>query len=482
MIRKLLKYILILVVVALLGVGVWKGLELLQELDNVQQEHLAVLELHEQMLANVRGSVIHITEQGEERAQVTLAELGLLQEAEAAVHALFTADDLLSDEAFRDLSVEQQQAWAEQPQPAQRAIRINGKKLDASSLLALLEATPRTQPVNATVAYEDGRFFIIPAVDGNSLNHLAIQQALEQAIEEFVITQERAGSFFFELTSTNCYLKPEISEKNTELDFADALARQARVPKITVQFHNAAFTLSDSTILRVVDVTDEGQVVVDEEALWAQVLKWSDRFPSANVPFVLDSYAGGLVTIPFVEATYVPDLERLYADLIPLLEKLESGQVTVGETCVDSTGAPHPLTVTYVEVDVVNQLMTYVKDGEVVLSTPVVTGNNLVSATPQGLYETGLKQRQVWLRGDTWNDFVEYWISITPQHNLGLHDASWRSEFGGTIYLENGSHGCVNTPTEAMKTLYELLEPGIPVLVYHREVTDYGFYPPQTEE
>ena len=34
-------------------------------------------------------------------------------------------------------------------------------------------------------------------------------------------------------------------------------------------------------------------------------------------------------------------------------------------------------------------------------------------------------------------------------------DATWRNSFGGTIYKTNGSHGCVNLPKNAAKTIYE---------------------------
>ena len=40
----------------------------------------------------------------------------------------------------------------------------------------------------------------------------------------------------------------------------------------------------------------------------------------------------------------------------------------------------------------------------------------------------------------------------------GLHDASWRSSFGGSIYKTNGSHGCVNMPYSVAKAIYENIE------------------------
>ena len=51
-------------------------------------------------------------------------------------------------------------------------------------------------------------------------------------------------------------------------------------------------------------------------------------------------------------------------------------------------------------------------------------------------------------------------------YNIGIHDAKWRTKFGGENYVKNGSHGCVNTPSEAMTQLYEAIEIGVPVLVY----------------
>jgi lipoprotein-anchoring transpeptidase ErfK/SrfK len=51
--------------------------------------------------------------------------------------------------------------------------------------------------------------------------------------------------------------------------------------------------------------------------------------------------------------------------------------------------------------------------------------------------------------------------------NQGIHDAdNWRSSYGGSIYLTNGSHGCVNTPRNKVKTIYENVEIGTPVIVY----------------
>ena len=50
--------------------------------------------------------------------------------------------------------------------------------------------------------------------------------------------------------------------------------------------------------------------------------------------------------------------------------------------------------------------------------------------------------------------------------DVGLHDAPWRTAFGGTIYLEGGSHGCVNMPPAAAATLFNNVSAGFPVVVH----------------
>ena len=60
---------------------------------------------------------------------------------------------------------------------------------------------------------------------------------------------------------------------------------------------------------------------------------------------------------------------------------------------------------------------------------------------------------------------MKYWMPVVG--NVGIHDADWRRDFGGEIYLTNGSHGCINTPPDVMSELYELVEKGTPVVMFY---------------
>lgn len=121
---------------------------------------------------------------------------------------------------------------------------------------------------------------------------------------------------------------------------------------------------------------------------------------------------------------------------------------------------------TYIEIDMTNQKMYLYKDGECLVETDVVTGR--VSRgwdTPEGINYVYAKQKNRILRGPGYASPVKYWMPVNG--NIGIHDASWRSSFGGEIYKKNGSHGCINTPYDAMKVIYETVEIGVPVIMFN---------------
>ena len=49
---------------------------------------------------------------------------------------------------------------------------------------------------------------------------------------------------------------------------------------------------------------------------------------------------------------------------------------------------------------------------------------------------------------------------------VGIHDSPWQPAYGGTLYQTVGSHGCINTPPAIMTQLYDMVEAGIPVVVF----------------
>lgn len=121
---------------------------------------------------------------------------------------------------------------------------------------------------------------------------------------------------------------------------------------------------------------------------------------------------------------------------------------------------------TYIEVDMTEQKMYYYVDGVLTIDTPIVTGNtSRRMGTPSGVNYVYAKQKNRILRGRDYATHVDFWMPV--KGNIGIHDASWRGKFGGTIYQTNGSHGCINTPRAAMEQLFEMAEVGTPVVMFY---------------
>lgn len=121
---------------------------------------------------------------------------------------------------------------------------------------------------------------------------------------------------------------------------------------------------------------------------------------------------------------------------------------------------------TYVEIDLTNQRMVFFLDGEMLADTPVVTGDpsRRESATPTGCFAVDAMKSPAVLTGEDYESEVTFWMPFAGE--VGIHDASWRNDFGGDIYLYNGSHGCVNTPYDQAEIIYRNIGVGAPVVVY----------------
>jgi len=121
---------------------------------------------------------------------------------------------------------------------------------------------------------------------------------------------------------------------------------------------------------------------------------------------------------------------------------------------------------TYIEVDMTEQMLYYYVDSEIVLETPVVTGNMRRGwDTPAVVCSIYGKARNRILRGATYATFVYYWMPVYG--NIGLHDATWRRKFGDDVYMTDGSHGCVNMPKDKAAELYNMVEMGTPVVLFY---------------
>ena len=137
----------------------------------------------------------------------------------------------------------------------------------------------------------------------------------------------------------------------------------------------------------------------------------------------------------------------------------------------DPTVRPNPYGGDCVEVDLTNQIVYAYKGSSCVLASQCVTGRVINGhATPAGNYRIYNKERNRTLRGynedgSKYASFVSFWMPFNG--GIGLHDATWRTNFNADVYYNYGSHGCINMPYANAEALYNIVYVGMPVYVHN---------------
>ena len=114
-------------------------------------------------------------------------------------------------------------------------------------------------------------------------------------------------------------------------------------------------------------------------------------------------------------------------------------------------------------VDRSNQELRLYEGNNMTICTPVVTGTKDTDRESDlGLFEVRLQAENLYIVPGSWVDCVTYYNG-----GEGIHTAEWRTipEFGGDTYLNNGSHGCINTPHDEAIYVHNALTLGDKVLV-----------------
>lgn len=121
----------------------------------------------------------------------------------------------------------------------------------------------------------------------------------------------------------------------------------------------------------------------------------------------------------------------------------------------------------YVEISIPDQKIWMYINGQCVVDDDCCTGDLATGCgTRTGMFCLSYKQLNCTLRGKDYEEKVTYWMPYDK--HIGIHDATWRTdeEFGGTVYKEHGSHGCVNLKLETAAFIYENIQNDTPIIVY----------------
>lgn len=267
----------------------------------------------------------------------------------------------------------------------------------------------------------------------------------------------------------DCYKKPNITADSSKLtDLRDSLNTYCKAV-ITYTFGDDTVVLDGTTIKEWCEV-DGTHVELNEEKVKEFVNGLAQKYDTFGMKRTLVTHSGEELTI--AKGDYGWWMNR-DAETEGLIEDIKTGEKVQRTPVYYGVGAVYgeqDWGNSYVEIDLTSQHLWVYKDGVEVVDSDFVSGCvNKGNATPTGVYGITYKQRDATLKGANYSSKVKYWMPFNK--NVGMHDASWRSEFGGWIYIIDGSHGCINLPTDKAAVIFNTVEQSEAVFVYGGKTT-----------
>lgn len=318
----------------------------------------------------------------------------------------------------------------------------------------------RTTTSNAALVKDDqGVFEVREEVYGNQVNPVTLTEAIKDKISHGLgtIKLEEAYDQPTELTEGEA-----IQEQLTQLE-------RMKNTSITLEFAGNRVTIPQELIESWIYIDEEAQLQVDAESVDSYIVSLNEEYSGLLNPWTFTSTYQGEVQVQ--PGTYGWYIDR-YEEAPIIIQNIHDGAQITREPVVygSSYGMGSDIGGDYVEVDIAYQMMFIYKNYELVLETPIVSG--IIGAeTVPGAYQVWNMEADTELVGYntiTEKDYIQpvsFWIAFDDQAQ-GIHDAGWQSSFGGNAYETSGSLGCINTPPGIMGQVFELVEYGMPVMIF----------------
>lgn len=365
------------------------------------------------------------------------------------------------------LNIQNEFLWIEMLWSAQNYDMVQGVAYDADKLQEQLAQMPALQKKNM-IEPEDAyiseysektkSYEIVPETLGSTLD-------LDQ-VEDVVSAAIMAGATSVDLEEQGCYKTARVTAEDTALVKAcDAMNKWVSA-QITYDWNGNKVVVDGDTIHEWIQVGDRDPQL-DEEAIAEFVSEQAKEYDTYGKKRKFTTVQGIELNLSSGAYGWKTDREE---EIKALTEAIQNGETVDKEPAYISKGAQkgsNDIGNSYVEIDLTNQHLYLFKDGDIVLETDFVSGNMSKAdcVTPPGVFGLTYKARNAILRGANYETPVNYWMPFNG--NVGMHDATWRRAFGGTIYLTSGSHGCINLPLHMAASIYEYVSTGFPVVCYY---------------
>lgn len=349
------------------------------------------------------------------------------------------------------------------------AIKFNQEELMKKVKNLSFVTQEQTEPVSAIPIFDGEKYVIQAEVLGNKLD---LKQTIQKATEYVKELKEQLN-----LETEQCYIMPEYTEKSEEVIKACEELNDYCTAQITYQIPSESVIVEKSLISTWLDIGEDMEVSLNEERFQQWVTTFCEQYSTVGKVRHFSTPTGQEVDVS--GGTYGWKINQ-DAEYQELLKNIQEHQIIEREPVYDEgyTAASYGAVdwgTTYVEVDLTNQHMWYIKDEKIAFECNIVSGKPIPEReTPSGVYKILEKKKGKTLVGEIipetgepeYRTYVDYWMRVTWS-GIGFHDAGWQPKFGGDWYITHGSHGCLNMEPSNAAIFYDMIEVNTPVVIHY---------------
>lgn len=308
-----------------------------------------------------------------------------------------------------------------------------------------------TQPENARIEYSNNNYNIVEEVKGNLVNREELYEGIINAINNIETK--------IDLEEADFYINPKYTSESKEVVEAKDNLNKYISSVITYDSNGATQQLDGSKISNWLEVDEDFNVNFDEGQVKQYVNTLGNTYDNLGNYREFMKPNGEILKVS--TSSNISYIDRA-VETQELINLIKEGKATTKEPIyayVADSNLNSYVVNTFVEIDLTNQRIWYYKDGVLITQGDIVTGDvSRNYATPPGVFGLSYKQRNATLRGPGYSTPVNFWMPFNG--DIGLHDATWRGAFGESIYVNNGSHGCVNLPYNVAQAIFNSIEDG----------------------
>ena len=345
-------------------------------------------------------------------------------------------------------------------------VTFDEDKLDSAlDGFPFMDKSKQIDPVDATVSDYDKNdgYTLVESVPGTAIDKPALKENIEKALYGLADT--------YQITEGNGYLAPKIANDDEKLLAAIDTMNKYAGSEIDYEIGSEKETLDINTFADWLSVNDNEKAEIDEEKVADYVAELGTKYNTYGKSKQLATSYGTTITMSNCHYGWKIDAETEAAAII---DDIKGGEKVTRDLNYKYTAASHTgndYGNSYVEINLTAQHLYLYKNGSLVIDSDFVSGNpSKGNATHTGVFGVTYTERNATLKGQNYATPVSFWMPFNG--NEGMHDATWRSSFGGSIYKRNGSHGCVNLPYSVAQTIFENVSAGFPVFVYELAGTE----------